>query len=87
MTQIPLEHPIVIQPEMTTDSVSVINYIDNPNELFVVANLLMAQPTSGPQITESLILWEGQAYIDIGNWTTEEAEARIQQLLALQTTI
>lgn len=84
MTQIPLDHPIILQPQITTDSVAVINYIDDPNQLIVIANLLMAQPDGLPQITEPLTLWQGQAYIDIGNWTTQEAEARIVEILNLQ---
>lgn len=82
MSQIPLEHPIVIQPEITTDSVEVINYVDSPVGLFVNAYLLMTPASSGIPIYQTLVLWEGQAYIDIGNWTSEQAAARIQELLA-----
>ena len=28
-----------------------------------------------------LVLWEGQSYIDIGNWTQDQANARIIELL------
>jgi hypothetical protein len=28
-----------------------------------------------------LILWEGQAYINIGNWTQDQANARILELV------
>jgi hypothetical protein len=84
MSQIILDHPIILQREITTDSVSVINYLDDPNQLIVIANLLMAQPIGLPQITEPLTLWQGQAYIDIGNWTTQDAEARIIEILNTQ---
>lgn len=30
-----------------------------------------------------LILWAGQAYIDIGNWTDTDIEKRIKELLLL----
>lgn len=80
MSQIPLDHPIVIQPEIKTDSVLVLSYIDNPIQLFANAYILM-NPSQGMEITQTLTLWEGQAYIDIGNWTTEQATARIKELL------
>lgn len=82
MTQIPLDHPIVIQPEIITSSVEVINYTDSPTQLFVSAYIFMNPSSNGMPIYQSLVLWEGQAYIDIGNWTSEEAQARIQQLLS-----
>jgi len=32
-------------------------------------------------VDKAYVLWEGQAYIDIGNWTQEQANTRILELI------
>lgn len=77
MTTIPLSHTIVLRPEVTTQEVSILRYTDNPVAKQVIATLQMGLP----EWIRELILWEGQDYDTIGQWTDTQAEARIKQLL------
>jgi hypothetical protein len=84
MAQIPLINPIVIQPEVTSNNVEVVNYVDSPTQFFVNAYINMNPNSNNNPVYQTLILWEGAEYVAIGNWTTQEAEARIQQILNTQ---
>jgi len=46
---------------------------DNPNAKIVSASFL--------RIPRPLVLWSGDAYDQIGNWTQEQADQRITELL------
>lgn len=77
MTTINLSKVIILQPELTTTSVEVIAYWDNPTAKQVTATLQM----NDAGWTNTLILWTDAEYDEIGQWTDEQAEARIKELL------
>ena len=77
MATIILDKPYILQQEESTTSVEVICYTDNPLAKQVAASLLLN--SEGKSI--GIILWEGQAYDDIGQWTDPQAEARIKEIL------
>jgi len=64
----------ILQPEVKIEltNIEIQRIIDNPNEKFVRAFI------NG---ISDIILWEGNEYDAIGNWTQEQAEARIIELL------
>jgi len=80
MAIINLSHPIVLQPELTTQSVEVIAYWDNPTAKQVTATLKMNEAGW----TNTLVLWTDAEYDAIGQWTDEQAEAKIAELLNAQ---
>jgi hypothetical protein len=78
MATIILDKDIYAQEPILTNEVSYETIIDN-SALKVVATEVTLK--SYPLITKSLILWEGAEYDKIGQWTDEQAEARIKELL------
>lgn len=64
---------------VTTDKISVDNVNDDGQS--VVARISFFN-TMG--YIKTLILWEGQEYINIGQWTDSDVDVRIKQLLNLQ---
>ena len=81
MAIINLSKPVVLQPELTTTSVEVIAYWDNPMAKQVTATLKMNEAGW----TNSLVLWTDAEYDDIGQWTDEQAEVRVKELLESQS--
>lgn len=61
-------------PETVTTStkVTIIEMIDNPGRRQVIATMY-EQPGM-------IVLWEGDAYDAIGNWTNEDVIARINEI-------
>jgi hypothetical protein len=78
MATIILDKDIYAQEPILTNEVSYETIIDN-SALKVVATEVTLK--SYPLITKSLILWEGAEYDKIGQWTDEQAEQRIKELL------
>ena len=64
---------------VTTDKISVDNVNDDGQS--VVARISFFNSRG---YTKTLILWNGQEYINIGQWTDSDVDARIKQLLNLQ---
>ena len=65
---------VVVQPVIkeTVSAVKINGIFDNPNAKRVVARL-----AGIPDV----ILWEGEGYDAAGDWTQEQAEARLIQIL------
>jgi hypothetical protein len=82
MITINLPNEYIYQPQLETMTVTVAKYVDNPEYQWVMAHLCMNDITSPDAFYIDLMLWEGQEYVDIGQWTDDEAEARIIQLLS-----
>ena len=78
MAQIILDKTIYAQQPIQTDVVYYETIVDNSALKVVTTEVTLYQY---PQITKSLILWEGAEYDRIGQWTDAEAEARIKELL------
>lgn len=78
MAQINLDKTIYAQQPIETNVVYYETIIDNSSLKVVTTEVTLNQY---PQICISLILWEGADYDRIGQWTDEQAEARIKELL------
>lgn len=74
MSLITLPAPKVITPALIVTHVSLSRIVDLPQEKIVRAFF--------EEIPQPLVLWEGDAYDAIGNWTQDQANARVLELLA-----
>lgn len=71
---------IVIKPAtpeetMTIESIEVVAITDYPDEEIVRAVVILNGQT------KVLILWEGEAYTNIGDWTQAQANQRIIKII------
>jgi hypothetical protein len=64
---------------VTTDKISVDNVNDDGQSVTAMVSFFNSMG-----YTKTLILWNGQEYINIGQWTDSDVDARIKQLLNLQ---
>lgn len=64
---------------VTTDKISVDTIIDDGKS--AVASISFFNSMG---YTKTLILWNGEEYINIGQWTDSDVDDRIKQLLNLQ---
>lgn len=78
MAQINLDKTIYAQQPIQTDVVYYETIVDNSSLKVVTTEVTLNQY---PLISKSLILWEGESYDAIGQWTDEQAEQRIKELL------
>lgn len=79
--QIQLSKQIDARSAIKTDVVSYTTITDSQDYKTVVTELSMAIDELGNPIKRILVLWEGEAYDAIGQWTDEQAEQRIKELL------
>ena len=61
---------------LDTDKISIDKVVDNG---YMVSARISFFSSTG--LSRDLVLWEGQAYINIGNWTDSDVDARIKELL------
>jgi hypothetical protein len=59
-----------------TDKVNIISITDDGKKVYCKVSFFH---TSG--LKRDLILWEGQDYNNIGNWTDDDVENRVKELL------
>jgi hypothetical protein len=79
--EILLSKPIEARTAIVTDKVFYSSIIDSQDYKNVITEVTLAYSENGYPITQSLVLWEGDEYDAIGQWTDEQAEARIRELL------
>lgn len=79
--EIQLSKQIDARSAIKTDVVSYTTITDSQDYKTVVTELSMAIDELGNPIKRILVLWEGEAYDAIGQWTDEQAEQRIKELL------
>ena len=79
--EIQLSKQIDARSSILTDKVSYTTITDSQDYKTVVTELSMAIDELGNPIKRILVLWEGEAYDAIGQWTDEQAEQRIKELL------
>jgi len=79
--EIQLSKQIDARSAIKTDVVSYTTITDSQDYKTVTTELSMAIDELGNPIKRILVLWEGEAYDAIGQWTDEQAEARIKELL------
>lgn len=72
MSTINLNQSVIKTPETTTTTVELRNITDNINTKTVIAHTVEFG---------RIVLWEGSAYDSIGDWTQEQAEDRIVEIL------
>ena len=73
MSALTLSAPKVVTPAVVVTSVNVERIVDLPKQRIVRAFL--------KELQQPLVLWSDEAYDAIGNWTQEQAEARILEIL------
>ena len=66
--------PIIVQKEIKTTKIEVLSIIDSNQDRNVIANIRIADKDC------SLMLWEGNAYDTLGQWTDEMVVNRIKEL-------
>lgn len=81
MAQITLPKEIFAQQPILTSVVEYTSIVDSLSNKMVVTEITYHKFDDGSKIIKPLILWEGEAYDAIGQWTDEQAEARIIELL------
>jgi hypothetical protein len=79
--EIQLSKQIDARSAIKTDVVSYTTITDSQDYKTVTTELSMAIDELGNPIKRILVLWEGEAYDAIGQWTDEQAEQRIKELL------
>lgn len=79
--EIILSKTIDARSSILTDKVSYTTITDSQDYKTVVTEVLMAYDEQGNPIKRILVLWEGESYDAIGQWTDEQAEQRIKELL------
>lgn len=79
--EIILSKTIDARSSILTDKVSYTTITDSQDYKTVVTEVLMAYDELGNPIKRILVLWEGESYDAIGQWTDEQAEQRIKELL------
>jgi hypothetical protein len=79
--EIQLSKQIDARSAIKTDVVSYTTITDSQDYKTVVTELSMAIDELGNPIKRILVLWEGEAYDAVGQWTDEQAEQRIKELL------
>lgn len=81
MATINLSKEIYAQDPVMTSEVSYDSVVDNSSVKMVVTEITMKVNPDGTKIIKPLVLWEGEDYNKIGQWTDVEVEARIKELL------
>jgi hypothetical protein len=77
---------IVVQP-VSTDKFTIDLITDSPKDKTVIAQVYPLDEVTEVPIqgtVKFLTLWEGTEYDSIGNWTQEQAEDKIIELLEAQ---
>ena len=72
-TTIPLAEPKVITPAVVISALTVDRIVDLPEKRIIRAFIR--------ELPQPLVLWSGDAYDAIGDWTQVQANARILELL------
>jgi len=67
--------PIIVQQEITSNKIEVLSIIDSNNDRNIIANIKVANKEF------SLMLWEGNVYDNLGQWTDEIVVERIKEVI------
>jgi hypothetical protein len=74
-----LQEVVVVTREeerLSTDKISVDSVTDDGTKVVSKVSFY-----SSHGLTKLLVLWEGQDYVNIGDWTDAQVDARIKELL------
>ena len=73
--EISLDKDVVIVPEQTANTVKVLQIEENPDEKRVVVT------TSLNGMLRRFVLWEGDSYDQIGQWTDTDVINRVKEVV------
>jgi hypothetical protein len=68
--------PIIVQQEITSNKIEVLSIIDSNNDRNIIANIRVENKDF------SLMLWEGNVYDNLGQWTDEMVVDRIKEVIS-----
>jgi hypothetical protein len=74
---LPITKEVIVQREIKVELTEVTLLSVEDNGSSVIAHF----KRNDLCVLKPLVLWEGEAYIEIGNWTDEDVENRIKELL------
>lgn len=74
---LPIAKEVIVQREIKVELTEVTLTSVEDNGSSVIAHFKRNELC----VLKPLVLWEGEAYIEIGNWTDEDVENRIKELL------
>lgn len=81
MATIILDKEVFAQEPVTTNEIAYSTIVDDSSSKIIATQISFIIPPDNGVIVKPLILWQGEAYDAIGQWTDELAEARIKELL------
>jgi hypothetical protein len=71
---IKLTSSVTIQPPVYTDTLIVKQVLENPGEKTVRAEIIKSE---SPYFSEWIVVWSGEEYDQIGQWTDDDLVASI----------
>lgn len=74
--EIKLTKKVTIQHPIKSDVIEVIGYEESIKDKFVVARCLVAG------LTQDIMLWQGEEYDKLGQWTDEDVLQKILMIFA-----
>jgi hypothetical protein len=74
--QIQLPNPIILRPQLTSNTFSIIEVLDNPSEKYVKAVVKLGDHDRG-----FFDIWQGEEYDRIGQWTDTDLENALIPLI------
>ena len=77
---ITLTSEVTIQPPVYTDTLQVKQILEIPSEKTVRAEIIKSE---APYFAEWIVVWEGDAYDAIGQWTDTDLETAIKSYYAV----
>lgn len=79
----PIVKKIIIQPEIAINIIGfeVVSTTDNPVSKTVVSNINLIAVDSQRYDRSGIIVWQGNAYDSIGQWTDSDLRAKISEIL------
>lgn len=75
---IQLPHSIIIQGPIIENSFKILEVTDNFNNKIVNARIQIGSTNS---ITNNFIVWQGDDYDQIGDWTTSQINNKISEII------
>lgn len=81
MATIILDKTVFAQEPVTTNEIEYSTIVDDSVSKVIATQISFIIPPDNGVIVKPLILWKGEEYDAIGQWTDEQAEARIKELL------
>lgn len=75
--------PVVVTRAVTTTRIEIFSVVDFAAEKRITAQVLFYTNTDTYIDQTELVLWSGDAYDTIGQWTDQDVIDRVEELLAI----